>query len=196
MSTPAEVTVVLERINRGDASAVNELLPLVYDELRRRAQQYMGGERSDHTLQATALVHEAFVDLAGREPNWQGSRHFFNAAAEAMRRILVDHARTRRAQKRGGDRRRADLADVDVTSPEPAEEGTDWEALDHALEALRREDERRYQVVMYRYFTGLREDQVAGVLGVSEKTVQRDWKAAKAYLLAHMAAGGAGPSGT
>jgi RNA polymerase sigma factor (TIGR02999 family) len=182
----ADVTVMLDRLNRGETAAMSELLPAVYDELRRQAKYQMSRERGSHTLQATALVHEAFVKLAGRTPDvqWEGSRHFYNAAAEAMWRVLVDHARKRSAEKRGGEKKRQDLDDVDV----PIElEGTNWEDLDRALNDLKQEDERRHQVVMYRFFAGLSEEQTAALMNVSEKTIQRDWKTARMYLLSKLA---------
>src|SRR5688572_3532175 len=180
----ADVTLILERINHGDDGAMDQLIPLVYDELRRTAGAYMAAERAGHTLQATALVHEAFAKLVGggRVAGWEGSRHFFNAAAEAMRQLLVDHARRRAAAKRGGGMGRVDLEGVDV--PAPGE--VDWQALDEALAELRKQDDRRYQVVMLRYFAGLPEHKVAQCLGLSEKTVQRDWKVARMFLLAQL----------
>ena len=183
-----QVTLILERLNRGDEGALEELIPLVYDELRRRANGRLAG-RNGHTLQPTVLVHEAYLKLAGgRSMNWQGSRPFYNAAAEVMKQIVLNHARAATAQKRGGDRRRVELSGV-----EPAIEGggstldgeeTDWEALDRALAELRAMDGRRYQVVMLRYFAGLTDAQAAQTLEVSEKTVERDWAAAKLFLRA------------
>jgi RNA polymerase sigma factor (TIGR02999 family) len=150
----------------------------------------MGQERGGHTLQPTALVHDAFVKLAGPaggEIRWEGSRHFYNAAAEAMRRILVDHVRKHGAEKRGGAQRRVDLEGVDVPL---AMDVTDWEGLDRAMADLQREDERRYQGVMYRFFAGLSEEQTAALMNISEKTVQRDWKAARMYLLTKLSEAG------
>ena len=182
----SDVTVILERINRGDARAMDELVPLVYDELRRKARLYMARERAGHTLQATALVHEAFARMLGGSPangSWESSRHFYNAAAEVMRQLLVDHARRRAAEKRGGGLQRVDLADVDVEAPL---DNVDWEGLDDALSELKKRDERRYQVVMLRYFAGLPEHDVARCLDISEKTVQRDWKVSRMFLLAQL----------
>ena len=181
-----EVTVILDRINRGDARAMDELVPLVYDELRHKARLYMGRERAGHTLQATALVHEAFARMLGGDPaaaGWQSSKHFFNAAAEVMRQLLVDHSRRRGAEKRGGGRERVDLKGIDV---EASIDEVDWEGLDEALKALKAQDERRYQVVMLRYFAGLPEHDVARHLDISEKTVQRDWKVSRMFLLAQL----------
>ena len=181
-----EVTVILERINRGDARAMDELIPLVYDELRHKARLYMARERVGHTLQATAVVHEAFARMLGGNPaeaTWQSSKHFFNAAAEVMRQLLVDHARRRGAEKRGGGLQRVELEGLDV---EAGDDGVDWEGLDQALAELKKRDERRYQVVMLRYFAGLPEHDVAKCLDISEKTVQRDWKVSRMFLLAHL----------
>ena len=128
-----EVTLILERINRGDSAAMEELIPLVYDELRRRAALHMAWERAGHTLQPTALVHEAFARLAGNPQAvaWESGRHFYNIAAEMMRQLLVDHARRRSAAKRGGKLRRVDLEQVDVALPV---DDTDWLGLDQARE--------------------------------------------------------------
>jgi RNA polymerase sigma factor (TIGR02999 family) len=178
----SDVTILLDKIAQGDDRAADKLLPLVYDELRRKAAHYMAGERRNHTLQATALVNEAYLKLVGGQAvAFQSKAHFYNAAAEAMRRILVDHSRTRGADKRGGGRERVDLDQVDVAAD--ADEGTDYESLDKALTKLQALDERRYRVVMLRYFAGLTEQQIAENLNVTTKTVQRDWGAAKLYLL-------------
>src|SRR5687767_10335651 len=132
----SDVTLILDRINRGDPQAANELLPLIYNELRAKARDYMARERVGHTLQPTALVHEAFAKMVGgddggeRAVPWQNSRHFFNAAAEAMRQLLVDHARRRGAEKRGGQLERVDLDGIDVAQ---STDVVDWEGLDRAL---------------------------------------------------------------
>jgi len=173
-----ELTVLLDRLNRGDQKAFDELVPLVYQELRSRAAFCLSG-KGNGTLDATALVHEAFLKLVGHDPSWDNSRHFYNAAAEVMRQILVSHARARGALKRGGSLARVELNDV------PAQVGddpADREALDAALQELRKADERRYRVVMLRYFAGLTDAEVARSLGVSEKTVRRDWVTAKLFL--------------
>ena len=184
-----DVTVILRRITAGDSRAAGELMPLVYDELRRKARFYMAREKAGHTLQATALVHDAFLRLVGEGVSWDSSRHFFNAAAEVMRQLLVDHARRRGSLKRGGAGRRVGLEGLEVAAPAAATlavDGVDWEALDHALTQLKAEDERRHQVVMLRYFAGLPEDEVAKCLGVSARTVIRDWKTARMFLLGVM----------
>jgi RNA polymerase sigma factor (TIGR02999 family) len=184
----SELTRILERVNRNEPGAFDELVPLVYEELRRRARGHLAGRRNGHTLQPTALVHEAFLKLGGASVGkavWQDSRHFYNAAAEVMRQILVSHGRRSSAKKRGGDARRVGLSGV-----EPISEGSnepDWDALDRALNELRAMDERRYRVVMLRYFTGLTDAQAAQALGVSEKTVERDWATAKVFLRGRMA---------
>jgi RNA polymerase sigma factor (TIGR02999 family) len=165
---------------------MDELIPLVYDELRHKARLYMARERVGHTLQATAVVHEAFARMLGGSPNgasWESSRHFFNAAAEVMRQLLVDHARRRGAEKRGGGLQRIELEGVDLEVPG---DDIDWAGLDEALAELKKRDERRYQVVMLRYFAGLPEHDVAKCLDISEKTVQRDWKVSRMFLLAHL----------
>ena len=191
-----DVTHILERLNRGDQAAYDELVPLVYRELRDRARAYLAAQRRGHTLQATALVHEAFLKLAGggegAAASWRDSRHFYNAAAEAMRQILVNHARDRSRLKRGGPQRAASSAQVeelaeDAVAAAGGDAGEpDWEALDLALADLKTRDERRYQVVMLRYFAGLTDARAAEVLGVSEKTVERDWPVARAFLEARM----------
>ncbi len=145
----------------------------------------MSRERANHTLQGTALVHEAYLKLVGGESMaFESKAHFYNAAAEAMRRILVDHARSHSAEKRGGGRQRMDLDQVDA--PADVEAEIDYEKLDGALVKLQSLDERRYKVVMLRYFAGLTEQQIAESLGVTTKTVQRDWNTAKVFLRTQM----------
>jgi RNA polymerase sigma factor (TIGR02999 family) len=189
-----ELTLVLERLNQGEPGAYEEMLPLVYRELRRRAQSYLASQAAGHTLQPTALVHEAMLKLRGWEGGggdgigWRDSRHFYRAAAEVMRHVLVSHARSKRALKRGGAAASRDPVAVDEIAAVVADrnDGPDWEALDLALAELRARDERRYQVTMLRYFAGLTDAQVAESLGVSEKTVERDWTTARAFLRARM----------
>ena len=177
-----DVTVLLQRLTDGDKRAADELLPIVYDELRRRAAAYMSRERANHTLQATGLVHEAYIKLVGaNEIKYQSRAHFFNAAAEAMRRLLVDHSRATKATKRGGDKARIALEDVNLAVHDTT--SIHYEALDVALNELKSQDERRYQVVMLRYFAGLDEKAIAEALELSVKTVQRDWKTSKIFLL-------------
>ena len=184
-STAAErtVTQTLAAIGRGDRAAADELLPMVYEMLRERAGRLMDRERDDHTLTATALVHEAYLRVAGRE-GFDGGRHFFNAAALAMRRILVEHARGRGRIKRGGEAGKVELESLEL--PGADADGTDWLALDEALERLKAADERRHQVVMLRFFAGLEEAEIAKILNVTDRTVRRDWAAAQLWLYGQM----------
>lgn len=177
---PSEVTLLLADVRAGRAGAADRLFPLVYDELRRLAASYLRRERRDHTLQPTALVHEAFLRLVGAEDQrWESRAHFLAVAARAMRRILIDHARGRHAQKRGGKAAKVSLADLD----QPAVDRDDYLiALDEALERLGRLDERQARVVELRFFGGLTIEEAAAVLGVSHATVERDWNVAKAWL--------------
>jgi len=170
---------------------IRQLLPLVYDQLRAAAQKHMAGERSQHTLAATALVHEAYLKLAGpREIPWQSRGHFYAAAAKAMRQILLDHARARKRQKRGGALAHVPLDEVAlvVAAPQDAQRGgtadsqTDFLALDEAIRRLEVRDPRVAQVVCLKYYAGLEIAQVALALGVSERTVKNDWAFAKAWL--------------
>jgi len=183
----SKVTKVLEAVARGEPCAADELLPLVYDELRRLARHRMGQEGARHTLQATALVHEAYLRLvdgnAGR--NWDGRRHFFAAAAESMRRILVDRARRRGRIKRGGGavRRRVDLESVALTVDEPPEELL---AVDEGLAALAVLHPEKAQLVKLRYFAGLTAEEAAGVMGISLATANRHWAYARAWLFRHL----------
>jgi RNA polymerase sigma factor (TIGR02999 family) len=180
----AEITQILERLNQGEEGAFAELVPLVYAELRRRADRRLASGAAGHTLQATALVHEAYLKLAGGRPaSWQGSRHFYNAAAEVMKQIVLNHARAKGAKKRGGHLRRAELDGVAAADGGGGDD-LDWEAVDRALAELRAMDARRYQVVMLRYFAGLADAEIARTLDVSVKTVERDWAAARLFLRA------------
>jgi RNA polymerase sigma factor (TIGR02999 family) len=174
-----DVTRILWDIDRGDPQATEQLLPLVYDELRRLAAQKLAQEKPGQTLQATALVHEAYLRLVGGEQtrDWDGRRHFFAAAAEAMRRILIDRARHKQSRKAGGGRRRLDLADI-----EPAPEEGDGDrllALDQALRRLEAEDPRKAELVKLRFFAGLSAEQAAAALGVSTSTAEKDWAYAR-----------------
>lgn len=174
------VTRLLSDVAGGNSSAADELLPLVYDQLRAVAQQRMGGERPGHTLQATALVHEAFLRLVGpRELPWHSQAHFYAAAAEAMRRILVDHARTRKREKRGGSRSRVALNVVDLAASEDCEEIL---ALDEAFRRLEQQEPEMAAVVRLRFYAGLSVDQTAEALDLSPRTVNRRWKFARAWL--------------
>ena len=174
-------TALLLAWNEGDPHAFDTLLPLVYQELRRLARHYMGNERAGHTMQATALVNEAYLRLIKVDRvRWQNRAHFFAMAAMLMRRILVDAARARRYQKRGGGVTALSLNEALVVSPEPAH---DLVALDDALRTLAALDRRKSQVVEMRFFGGLSLDETAEALQVSRDTVKRDWKMAKLWLL-------------
>jgi len=186
VSDPSDVSALLEAWGRGDDQARDDLLPLVYRELRRRAAGFLRQERRDHTLQPTALVNEAYLRLVGRQPvAWRNRAHFFAVAAQIMRRILVDHARARRATKRPGRALRVELDDrIGATQPR----NFDLLALDDALTALTALDPQLGQIVALRYFAGLSEQQVAEVLSVSRSTVTREWQTAKTWLYRRMKA--------
>jgi RNA polymerase sigma factor (TIGR02999 family) len=176
-----DVTRILADIERGDRHAAGQLLPLVYDELRRLAAARLARESPGQSLQATALVHEAYLRLVGGDPDrpFDGRGHFFAAAAEAMRRILIDRARDRRRLKRGGGRRRVRI-DLDRLLAEPPDD--DLLALDEALSALAREDPGTAALVKLRAFAGLTLGQAADVLGIGRRTADRDWAYARAWL--------------
>jgi RNA polymerase sigma factor (TIGR02999 family) len=187
-----EVTRILSAIEQGDPSAAEQLLPLVYDELRKLAAQKMAEEAPGQTLQATALVHEAYIRLVGRGEgqHWDSRRHFFAAAAEAMRRVLVDSARRKRRLKRGGPARRKDLDEVEVACEVPRDELLD---LDDALAKLAEEDRQKAKLVELRFFAGLSHEEAAQVLGISTATAKRYWRYARAWLHRQMQQGeGAG----
>ena len=180
----SDVTRILNAIEHGDAQAANDLLTLVYDELRRVAAHKMAHEAPGHTLQPTALVHEAWLHLGGdQQPTWKNRAHFFGAAAEAMRRILVDRAREKRALKRGGDLKRVDLDAVELPSPMPDDELL---ALDEALGRLVTVDTRAAEMVKLCFFVGLTQAEAARELGVSLSTAERVWGFAQAWLLREM----------
>ncbi|MHC5108906.1 MAG: sigma-70 family RNA polymerase sigma factor [Planctomycetota bacterium] len=180
----SEVTSILSAIEHGDGDAIERLLPIVYGELRVLAQQQMNRERSDHTLQATALVHEAYMRLVdGPEPNWPCRGYFFAAAAEAMRRILIDQARSKGALKRGGGRLRLRLDQDPLASSELSGELLD---LDQALSHLSQEDSQKADLVKLRFFAGLTMDEAAAALGISSATADRHWRYARAWLYQHM----------
>jgi RNA polymerase sigma factor (TIGR02999 family) len=179
----AEITQVLDALGRGDEHASDKLMPLIYDELRRRAGQLMAGERKDHTLQRTALVHEAYLRLVRPGATFQNRLHFFNAAALAMRRILIDHANARGARKRGGGAKEMSLDDLDVPDAQPT---LDIVSLDEALTALSQLAPRQAQVVNLRYFAGLKDQEIAELLSITDKTVRRDWAAARLWLYDRM----------
>ena len=177
----SDVTRILDRVERGDEMAAGELLPLVYEELRKLAADKLTREKPGHTLQGTALVHEAYLRLVDQTsaPEWNGRWHFFAAAAEAMRRILVDRARSRGRLKRGGGRQRVSFEEMELTVDDPPD---DLLALDEALDELARMHPEKAQLVKLRYFGGLTMDQAAEALGISPRTAGRDWAYARAWL--------------
>jgi RNA polymerase sigma factor (TIGR02999 family) len=186
----SDVTRILAAMDQGDRQAAGQLLPLVYDELRRLAAARLAHEAPGQSLQATALVHEAYLRLVGSNPEapFDGRNHFFAAAAEAMRRILIDRARSRKRLKRGGGRRRVRL-DLDAVLVEPP--GDDLLALDEALTALAREDPGAAKLVKLHVFAGLTLAQAAEVLGIGRRTADRDWAYARAWLCDALAGPGA-----
>jgi RNA polymerase sigma factor (TIGR02999 family) len=180
----SELTVILQRIDHGDPHAANELLPLVYEELRKLAAQKMAHENPGQTLQATALVHEAWLRLGGDDqPTWDDRGHFFAAAAEAMRRILIDNARRKQALRHGGGAQRVNLDALELAANMDDEQLL---ALNEALEQFTAHDARKAELVKLRFFAGLTNEQAARVLGVSEPTAKRHWAYARAWLFREM----------
>lgn len=191
--SPHQVTMLLDAASAGDDKAPKKLLPLVYDQLRRLAQSHMNKEQAGQTLQPTALVHEAYIKLlGGHDVKWNDRGHFFAAAPLAMRRILVDRARARNRDKRGGGRARVELNDAMKSTNEIT---TDLLALDEALKKLEHENPRRYQVVMFRYFAGLSIDDTASALNISPATVKTDWAVARLWLYRVMEGNARGHNG-
>jgi RNA polymerase sigma factor (TIGR02999 family) len=178
-----DVTALLAASRQGDEEALNRLLPLVYDELRRLASRYLRRERPDHTLQATALVHEAYLRLFDQDVSWENRAHFFGVAAEMMRRILIDHARSHQAVKRGSGGAKLSLDDVLDLSDEKA---ADLIALDDALKALAEFDAQKSRIVELRFFGGLSIEDTAKILDIGTATVTRQWRLAKAWLYHEM----------
>jgi RNA polymerase sigma factor (TIGR02999 family) len=177
---PPDVTSLLHRLQGGDEDALDDLMPVVYEELRRIARRHLRGQAPGHTLQTTALVHEAFLRLArGRESGWTDRVHFYAVAATAMRQVLVDHARRRGASKRGGDHERVVLATGDLGIDAQAELMVE---IDDALRKLSALDPRLTRVVECRFFAGMSEPETAAALGVTDRTVRRDWVKARAWL--------------
>jgi len=175
-----DVTFLLKQVARGDRNAASQLIPLVYNELHRVAEHHLRLERPNHTLQPTALVHEAYLKLvAQRDADWQNKTHFFAVASQLMRRILVDYARARLRTKRGGDQARIPLDEAHGISIDRCDELL---VLDEALEKLAQFDARQSRVVELRFFGGLTVEETATVLGISAKTVKREWSMAKAWL--------------
>lgn len=178
----SDFTRILGAMQQGDAQAADELLPLVYEELRKLAAAKMNHEAQHHTLQPTALVHEAWLSLIGNEDvQWEGRSHFFGAAAEAMRRILINNARRRNARRHGGGQQRLDISELEISTP-----GKDDEmlAVNEALEKLAAHDAIKAELVKLRYFVGLSNEEASAVLGISEPTAKRYWTYSKAWLLA------------
>jgi RNA polymerase sigma factor (TIGR02999 family) len=177
---PSRVTELLQGWRAGDREALDALLPLVYAELRRLAHHHLRNERPDHTLQSTALVHEAYFRLVGQDfPQWEGRAHFFAIAAQLMRQILVDYARRHRASKRGSGACMLTLEDAVAL---PRRKDVDVVALDDALNTLAEIDPRQSRVVELRFFAGLSLEEISEVMGIATATVQRDWTAARAWL--------------
>ena len=177
----SEITQMLREWSDGKPEALENLLPIVYDELHRQAARYLRKERPGHTLQTTALIHEAYLKLIDRrDVNWQSRTHFFAVAAQAMRRILVDHARAKHREKRGGDNIKLSLEEATLVAAK--EKGVDLIALDEALNKLAERDKQQASVVELRYFSGLSLEETAEALHVSRATVARDWEAARAWL--------------
>jgi RNA polymerase sigma factor (TIGR02999 family) len=188
-----EITRVLSSIERGDPHAAEQLLPLVYDELRKLAAQKLAQEKPGQTLQATALVHEAYIRLvgAGNAPHWDGRRHFLAAAAEAMRRILIENARRKARVRHGGGRRRVELEDDHVLFDSPLD---DLLAINEGLDQLALIDREAAELVKLRYFAGLTTEQAAEVLGLQPRTAYRTWSFARAWLYRRLRPGEASPS--
>lgn len=178
---PKRITALLVDWSNGDQVALEQLMPLVYDELRRMAHRYMRRQHSGHTFQTTELIHEAYLKLAKHdEPDWRNRAHFFGVASKAMRHILVDYARSKQTQKRGGWQERVTLSEA---PPIPGNQAKEIIALDEALEALAALDERKSRIVELKYFGGITNDEIAEVLKISIETVKRDWRFARTWLL-------------
>ena len=182
----SDVTQILSAIEQGDPYAAEQLLPLVYDELRKLAAQKLAQEKPGQTLEATGLVHEAYLRLVDvdRAQHWKSRGHFFAAAAEAMRRILVEQARHKRSAKRGGQLQRVELHDEQLTAPSP---NVDLIALDEALNKLATHDRRKAELVKLRFFAGMTIRQAASALGIAESTADADWAYAKSWLRVELA---------
>ena len=193
-SPPSDPTRILHEVSEGREGAVDRLLPLVYDELRELASRYLNRERQDHTLQATALVHEAYMNLVDQtRVEWKNRAHFFGVAATAMRRLLINHAVARKTQKRGGDLRRVEWDEAVALYEERA---IDLLGMNEALERLAGIDPRQARLVELRFFGGLSNQEIAEVLSVSMRTVEREWRMARAWLKSELRKGesdGGGP---
>ncbi len=182
-----DVTLILHEWSGGDPNAPERLMPFVYDELRRLARAFLSKERGEHTLQPTALVHESYLRLVDQtRANWQNRAHFYGIAASMMRRVLIDHARAHATEKRGGAAIHLSLEDVQVPLEERAAELV---ALDEALERLSQFDQRKCRIVEMRFFAGLSDNEISEVLGITARTVQRDWKKAQLWLYRELSLG-------
>jgi RNA polymerase sigma factor (TIGR02999 family) len=179
LDAPRPITHLLERWTEGDEVALAELMPMIDHELRRISHAHMSRERSGHVLQTTALVNEAYMRLVQQDVRWQNRAHFFGIAARIMRRILVDHARAQRVEKRGGGAEHVELDEVAIVEPSRSHELL---ALDAALDELATVDSRKARVVELRFFCGMSGPEIAEVLGVDERTIKRDWSTARAWL--------------
>lgn len=183
--SPVDVTLVLKELSNGNQDALAELIPVVYDELRRLAAYYLRRERSNHTLQATALVHEAYLRLVDqRHVDWKNRNHFFGVAAQLMRRVLLMHAREHQAAKRGGGAQKISLDETAILSPAQAEQLV---FLDELLNQLASLDPQQERIVELRFFAGMSVEETAELMGISTATVKRDWVMAKAWLVREMA---------
>ncbi len=191
-TNPGEVTRLLKAMNAGDAAAGEQLLPLVYKELHRIAEAYMRRERPDHTLQATALIHEAYLRLVGEDIDFEDRGHFIGVAAHVMRRVLVDYARQHNAERRAGGLQRVEMEDNLAISPERLDEVL---FLDRAMEKLKEKSPRQAQVVELKYFGGLSVEQIAAALDVAPRSVKRDWSLARMFLYRELNPGAALPEG-
>jgi RNA polymerase sigma factor (TIGR02999 family) len=188
---PGEVTQLLKAMHDGNSGAADRLLPLVYTELHRLAQAYMRRERPDHTLQATALINEAYLRLAGEDIDWNSRAHFIGLAAHVMRQVLVDYARQHNAERRAGGLNRVEMHDDLAISPDRLDEVA---SIDQALSRLAAQNPRQARVVELRYFGGLSVEQIAQVLAVSPRSVKRDWSLARIWLFRQMRPGGSPPA--
>lgn len=189
-TSPGEVTRLLKAMRAGDASAAEDLLPLVYAELHRIAEAYMRRERPDHTLQATALINEAYLRLVGEDIDWSDRGHFIGLAAHVMRRVLVDYARQHNAERRAGGLQRVEMEDNLAISPERLDEVL---FLDTAMEKLKEKSPRQAQVVELKYFGGLSVEQIASTLDVAPRSVKRDWSLARMFLFRELNPGATPP---
>jgi len=189
-SDSGQVTQLLKAMHAGDAQAAESLLPLVYAELHRLAKAYMRRERPDHTLQATALINEAYLRLVGEDIDWNSRSHFIGLAAHVMRRVLVDYARAHNAEQRGGALQRVELQDELAISPEQLDE---VEHLDEALKKLEKENPRQARVVELRYFGGLSVEEIGALLQIAPRSVKRDWALARIWLFRELRPGAKDP---